>query len=342
MSDMKIPFFRLGVWKHPKYGDLVGDQATFDGFIKNHKDNVLGRPIFVRLGHDKDSGQTFGTAPAEAWVKNIIQEGDTLYALAEPTTSGIADDVKNKRYRFASAEYDPHFINKETGQEVGPTLMAIGLTNEPFLTRLPENVILADQPDMFYLDYKEVRKVSEEKLLQENNTLLTKLADGFNKFIENFKPSPTSGLSDEEKTKLAEIENIKVQLAATQKELSETTVKLSNTEKSAWETTVESRMKDLVNKGIPPVMCDTAKAILLANPAAATTMIKLADDKEISLAEQIFSTLEALPEAHRIKMPQVGTQESHQPGSSEEIKKLADEDVKAMGGTVTEDGKYKF
>lgn len=264
LSALKIPFFRLGAWKHPKYGNIVGDQAAFDSIQKNFRDNVLGRPIFVRLGHDKDGNPTFGTAPAEAWVKDIRQDGDTLYAIAEPTKPQITDDVRNKRYRFSSAEYDPHFINKETGKDVGPTLTAIGLTNEPFLTQLQENVVLADQPDQIYLDYKEVQKMSEKNLLQENNILLTKMVDSFNKFFESVKPLATGGLTDNERAMLSEINNLKVKLAS----------------------------------------------------------------------------LETLSAAQRVNLSQFGSKESDRPGSPEEIKRLADEDVKAMGGKVTKDGKY--
>jgi len=341
LTDLKIPFFRLGVWKHPVYGEITGDQNTFDSFIRNFKSNVLGRPVFIRLGHDRGDGPVFGSAPAEAWVKGIRQEGDTLYAIAEPTTPAIADDVRNRRYRFASAEYNLHYIDKETGREAGPTLAAIALTNEPFLTNLPESVVLAEQPDRIYLDYEEVNEMGDNKLIEENNGLLKKLADSLTKFIENFKPSSTGeGISEEDRKKLGEIDTLKAQLAETQAQLSSTIVKLGASEKTAWEKEVDFRIEGLVAKGIPPVMCQNAKTILLANPAAATTMIKLAEGKEISLAEQIFSTLEALPEEHRIKMTQMGSQQSAKPGSPEEIKKLADEDVKALGGKITEDGKY--
>ncbi|WP_192902972.1 hypothetical protein [Pelotomaculum propionicicum] len=333
-GKLKIPFFKLGSWRHPVYGVIEGTQNKFDSIIGNFRRDVLGRPPYVRLGHTKDGTVTFGDAPAEAWVHDIIQEGDTLFALAHPTNDEVVDAVKSKRYRFASPEYQDHYINKETGSDVGPTLIAIGLTNEPFLTRLPDTVALADPPGTIYLDYEEVKKSMGDEFIK-------KLSEAFTKFFEGLKPAPVAGgLTDEERKKLAEIDTLKVQLADAQRELSETKTKLGVTEMTAWENQIDARLKDLVGKGIPPVMCDAARTILLANPAAGTTMIKLADNKEISLAEQVFSILEALPEEHRIKLAQVGSQESTKPGSPEEIKKMADADVIAMGGKITADGKY--
>lgn len=302
LSELKIPFFRLGKWRHPVYGVIQGTQEKFDAIRSNFKRNVLGRPPFVRLGHTKDEAATYGDAPAEAWVHDIIQEGDVLYALAHPTSDEIVDAVKTKRYRFASPEYQEDYIDKETGASAGPTLVAIGLTNEPFLTRLPDTVALAEQPDKIYQDYEEVRELGD-------NDFIKKLTDAITKFFENFKPAQPSGggLTDEERRKLAEIDELKTKLAQAESRVAAVTG-------DAWKMQVESRLAALVAKGIPPVMCEQAKAILLASPGTAMTMVKLADGKEISLAEQVFATLEALPEEHRVKLAQIGKQDSTKPG----------------------------
>jgi hypothetical protein len=328
LAELKIPFFRLGRWRHPRYGPIEGTQDKFDAIKVNFRRNVLGRPPYVRLGHTRDGAVTYADAPAEAWVHDIIQEGDTLYALAHPTSEQIVDAVRNKRFRFASPEYQDNYINKETGLAVGPALLAIGLTNEPFLTRLPDAVALADPPETIYLDYKEVKEPME-------NDFIKKLSEAVTKFFEGLKPvSATGGMTEEERKKLAEIDNLKVQLAQTQEQLADAA-------RTTWAAQVETRLGALVAAGVPPVMCDQAKAVLLANPAMATTMIKLADNKEISLAEQVFATLDALPKEHRIKLGQTGKQGGDPaPDSPEAVKKMADEDVKAMGGKITEDGKY--
>lgn len=335
-NTIKVPFFRLGKWKHPQYGQLEGTQEKFDSIKENFRKNVLGRPPYIRLGHAKDSAPTFGDAPAEAWVYDIVQEGPVLYALAYPTGDEIVTAIKEKRYRFASPEYQNDYTNKENGQKVGPTLMAIGLTNEPFLTRLPDTVALADNPGLLYLDCDYER---EEKSVDEN-TLIKKFSDALNSFFDKVKTmTPGTTLTDEALSKLGDVDAIKAQLTQTQEQLKLAEGRINAAENTAWTAQVEKRLAELVAKGIPPAMCEPVKAVLMANPAAGTTMIKLAEGKEISLAEQLYGALEALPEEHRIKMAQLGRQEPPV-DSPEAIKKLADEDVRAMGGKVNDDGTY--
>ncbi len=335
-KTIKVPFFRLGNWRHPVYGPLEGTQEKFDAIISNFKKNVLGRPPYIRLGHSKDSAPTFGDAPAEAWVYDVIQEGPVLYALAHATGQEIITAIKDKRYRFASPEYQENYVSKETGTPSGPTLMAIGLTNEPFLTKLPDTVALADHPNELYLDYE----CEKEEVNNVDETLIQKLSEVFTKFVESMKALPAAvGLTDDERQKLSELDTLKTQLSATQEQLKLAETRIGTAENTAWTEKVERRMADLVSQGIPPVMCDQVKSILLASPEAETTMIKLADDKEISLAEQMYAALEALPQEQRIQMAQFGRQE--EPADSPEaIKKLADEDVIAMGGKVNADGTY--
>lgn len=335
-KTIKVPFFRLGKWKHPQYGDLEGTQEKFDAIVANFRKNVLGRPPFVRLGHTKNGAATFGDVPAEAWVCDIVQEGAVLYALAHPTSDALVDAIQTKRYRFASPEYQENYVSPETGNGVGPVLMAIGLTNEPFLTRLPDTVALAENPGAIYLDCTYAK---EEKTVNED-TLVKKLSDAMNSFVEKLKSAvPGTANQDDEARKLADLETIRTQLVQTQEQLKLADARISAAENAAWEARVESRLEALVATGIPPAMCESAKSILLANPAASTTMIKLADGKEISIAEQIYATLEALPKAHRIDLAQIGRQEPPL-DSPEAIKKLADEDVRAMGGKVNDDGSY--
>ncbi len=338
MADktIKVPFFRLGKWKHPGYGPLEGTQEKFDSIISNFKKNVLGRPPYIRLGHSKDGAPTFGDAPAEAWVYDIVQEGPVLYALAHPTGEAIVTAIRDKRYRFASPEYQENYVNKETGAQAGPALMAIGLTNEPFLTRLPDTVALAEHPNELYLDYE----CEKEEVKEVDDTLLKKFSEILTKFVESMKAVPAAvGLTDDERKKLSDVDTLKIQLTAAQEKLTLAESRITAAENSAWTAKVESRLAELVAKGIPPAMCEQVKSILLASPEAETTMIKLADNKEISLAEQMYAALEAMPEEHRIKMAQIGKQEEPV-DSPEAIKKLADEDVIAMGGKVNEDGTY--
>lgn len=145
MEFLKLPIYRLGIWKHPLYGEINIAQNVFDSIMANFEGNQLGRPVYVKIGHQKSNAATFGDEPAEGWVKKLIQDNAILYAIAEPNNQSIIEDILKHRYRFSSAEYEPNYINKETGVNVGPTLSSIALTNEPFITGLPENMVISEQ-----------------------------------------------------------------------------------------------------------------------------------------------------------------------------------------------------
>lgn len=330
---LKIPVGRIGQWKHPKYGTIKMSQQTFDEMIRNFREKTIGRDPFIRIGHDKGNDPTFGGAKAEGWIQDLVQEGDVLYALADPTNPDIAEMVRTKQYRYASPEYEENYRSKEDGSFKGAVLHALALTNEPFLTRLPEARLLADPPDTFYLDFEEV-SLGMDKIDQlldqqkETNGFLRKLADFFmGRKPEDTPPggtTPATPTQTPEQIKLAEMET-----------------KLAETQRALRTAEVERKLAEYVAKGIPPAVIDHYRPILLADNGE--KVVKLEDDKMVSVSEQIYATLDAFPESTRVKLSQMGEQHTPPaPDSPEAVKKLADETMKELGYTVDEQGRYKL
>lgn len=342
---LKIPFFRLGKWKHPLYGEVNITQQTFSEIISNFKSNVLGRPPFVRIGHDKGNAPMFGYAPAEGWVVDIKQEGNILFGEVVPTTPEAEENIKTKRYRFSSAEYTPSGTDKETGNKVGAVLSAIALTNEPFLTKLPEATLLSEKPDLFFMDFAEIKggipgmDSNESKL----DAIIQKLSD----FINHFKPQEKPK-QDELKAKLAEVELQLAKMSEIQNQinlLKETNKSLS--EQVANETgkrklaEVEKQAAEMISSGIYPAMVEQWKALALSE--GGNSLVKLSDGKggevEISQAEAMKNMLLALPVESRIKFDQSGSQSKPKP--EDELKLSCKADIIALGGTIDEKtGKY--
>lgn len=334
---LKIPAGRIGEWKHPRYGSIKMTQQTFTDIIRNFKEKVIGREPFIRVGHDKVDDATFGSAKAEGWITDIVQEGDLLYALADPTNENVAEMVRTKQFRYASPEYQENYRSKEDGSMKGAVLEALALTNEPFLTKLPEARLLADPVDTFYLDHEEVKRMPEKEILDginQTNTLIssftTKLSDFFDKFkAPVVTPDPVVPVVAPVVAPVVNTETVKLaeQVAEQQAQIKQMTV--------------DSALAGYVAKGIPPAVCAQYKPILLAD--SGDKVIKLSDDKTISVSEQIYAALDSFPDAARIKFAQEG-QHGTPPaaGSEEEIKKLADPVMKELGYTITEDGKYKL
>lgn len=337
---MKIPVGRIGKWKHPRYGPIEMSQRTFDEMIRNFRSKAIGRDPFIRIGHDKADDPTFGGAKAEGWITDLVQEGDVLYALADPTNPDVAEMVRSKKYRYSSPEYQENYIDKETGSNVGTVLLALSLTNEPFLTRLPEARLLADPADTFYLDHEEVGNAMEKEVLEElkkSNGLLTnfvnKLSEWFGKGgagsdPNNPTPAPAAAapvVDEATKRQLAEAE-------ARMKALEEENKAIKLAQRTAE---VNAKLQSYINAGIPPAVIDHYRPILLADNGEKT--IKLSDDKIVSVSESIYASLDAFPEAGRVKLSQVG-QSAHppKPGSMEEAIKLAEQDMAELGYTKDE------
>ena len=325
---LKIPFFRLGTWKHPAYGDIKATQKFLSDMMDNFKKNVLGREVFIRLGHDKGGKSTFGDTEAKGWVKELKQEGDVVYAYAEPATPEDEKLVKDKKYRFASAEYTDDYTDKETGNKSGPVLFAIALTNEPFLTRLPEAVVLAEQPDLFFMDYQALSdEGGKEKMNLED--LFKKLSEMFNPFFvkqEKTNEDNTKALADMQK-KLADQEVLNVKLAES----------AANAEVARKLAVLDTKAAAMVAEGIPPVMVATWKQLAASDTGNAT--VKLADGKEATQADAMEAMLLSLPKENRIKLGQAGAQ--GEIPDQDKIKLAAEADVIALGGRIDkETGKY--
>lgn len=346
---LKIPFFRLGKWKHPIYGEVNITAQTFAEIKENFKKNVLGRPPFVRIGHDKPGAQQFGHVPAEGWVTDIKQEGNILYAEVAATTPEAEENIKTKRYRFSSAEYTPSGTDRETGKAVGALLSAIALTNEPFLTKLPEATLLAEHPEVFYLDFSEIK--GDENTMESGKEsvldgIIQKLSEIVNKITPAIKQEPQKQNGMEQK--FAELEQRLAKVDAMQATIEQLTAERqvladqigTETQKRKF-AEVEREAATMVAQGIPPIMVEQWKTLALSVDAGAT--IKLADEKggkvQLSQAEAMKKMLLALPAEHRIKFSQTGTQSVPKP--EEEIKLSCDADVLAMGGAVdAKTGKY--
>ncbi len=332
---LKIPFFRLGTWKHPAYGQIEGNPQMFREMIQNFKSNVLGRPPFVRIGHDKATAPQFGNAESLGWVKDIVEEDGVLYGLADPTSSEVAGLIRNKKYLFASAEYTPNYVDKETGLFKGVVLTAISLTNEPFLTKLPEAVVLSEQLDLFYMDYAladSTKEGEDLRMSDENKNFFQKITDilsGFTKKQEEVQVSTNTQLADMNK-------QMQEQKLLAEKQVTYYENQAKEAEKARCLAEVEKDSAAMVAFGIPPVMVEQWKQLALSEQG--TAAVKLSDGTEISTAQSMKNMLLTMPEDCRVKMGQQGSQ--GQAGEAEKMVLATREDVIAMGGTVTTDGKF--
>lgn len=99
---IEIPIARKGVYRYGKK-KLVFNDAFFDKMIENHKLHVTDYNVALDVRH-KDSPGALGWLDTSdgGWLE---MKGPWLHGYAVPTDDSARDTIKNKRYRYASAEF---------------------------------------------------------------------------------------------------------------------------------------------------------------------------------------------------------------------------------------------
>ena len=106
---------------------------------------------FAALGSDKVidyEHQTLkgGEAPAGGWVGEVFVDPDRgLVAKVREWTNRAQEYLRNKEYRFISPVIDPSHIDTRTGENIGPVLHSVALTNDPLMYWLQPLVSKAAQ-----------------------------------------------------------------------------------------------------------------------------------------------------------------------------------------------------
>jgi phage I-like protein len=120
----KIMLFRVGDYKHPRFGHWNITKQVLEQFIANFRSR--GR-VPIDFDHAPEQG---GSTLAAGWITNLTLEGDELTAEVEWSDVG-AEAIRKKRYLFISPTWNLA-AKDETGAKIGPKLIGAGLTNRPF------------------------------------------------------------------------------------------------------------------------------------------------------------------------------------------------------------------
>lgn len=192
----EIQVLKKGKFSHPFFGQFSIDDKMFDAMVKNFDDRAVGTDINVDFDHQ------FGKAAA--WITGLKKKGEGLFAEIDWTPAG-AESVKNREYRYTSAEFNENFASNEDGKKFGPTLLAVALTNRPFVKGMDPTVQLSEITEDQSME--ELKKLNDRitDLESKNKTL----ADERDAAIEE-KTEVAKKLSEAEK-KVEELEAEKVE-----------------------------------------------------------------------------------------------------------------------------------
>lgn len=141
---LRIPIARLGKWHHPVYGVVKFDEQDFSDIQANFKKNIRGYEPYLRYGHNEKGPGIHDGERALGFLEDLKKEGDVLWGVFNPTNEKVIEEVKNKEYKYASAEIVRNAKDKETGEPITIFLKGQSLTNAPFIPNLPSNEIISN------------------------------------------------------------------------------------------------------------------------------------------------------------------------------------------------------
>lgn len=163
-----IQVLRTGTFYHPQYGKFTIAVADLENMIANFTNKRPKAPTEMVVDFEHMSiAEPPQVAPAAGWVKGLSLEDEALFAAVE-WTEDAADKIRKKEYRFISPEFSLNYRDKETGKSIGATLVAVALTNRPFLEGMLPVVLSEELASAFALS---------ELTLQGINTLIAAEGD---------------------------------------------------------------------------------------------------------------------------------------------------------------------
>lgn len=133
------PWFQVaktGTFFSPVYGKISITADDLTTMYQNFKTKTPLAPTRLPLDYDhlSDEPQKPEDGKAAGWVRDlqVRDNGNTLWCMPD-WTRRAAELINNREYAFVSPFFVTDYMDKVSGQKIGPTLKAIAITNRPFL-----------------------------------------------------------------------------------------------------------------------------------------------------------------------------------------------------------------
>jgi phage I-like protein len=126
-----IQLLKVGEFMHPEVGKVVITKQDLERFADNFSRKV--RKIELAINYEHLRSTAHGTKAA-GWIKEILikADGAELWAVPEWTPEGLKQ-IKDKEFRYISAELFWAYTDNETGMVYERVLKGAALTNYPVI-----------------------------------------------------------------------------------------------------------------------------------------------------------------------------------------------------------------
>lgn len=278
------------------YDKRYGRVSITPAKVQQMADNFGKCPAYevpVKLGHSdgaKSPGKVIAVAAKPEGLEiTMLVDGETAQA------------INDKQYRYMSAEYDEDYHDKKTGEKVGAVLLGAALVNQPAHPyvaplKLADDVTPETPPET--IPEKEKKGMKEVERLEEQARDLRAQLEA----LEARK----SQLEAELKTAREESADTAKKMADLEAQNKSLLEERERAENARNEAEVKVFCDKWTGKGIPPVVLEKVKPLLLAKQSRT---IKLSDDaKDETPTLKFFDELfEGMP---KMPMTQLGNSEA--------------------------------
>ena len=286
------------------YDKRYGRVSITSEKIQQMAENFGKRPAYevpVKLGHDdgaKSPGKVIGVeAKPEGLEITMMVDAETAQA------------INAKQYRYMSAEFDEDYRDKKTGEKVGAVLLGAALVNQPAHPYVAP-LVLAD--DIAPETKSTTTQERNDEHMNELEDLRLQLSD-----MKVQKARAEAELKAEREKSQADL---KAEQEKSSKESEEAAKKIAELEaqnkalfeeRERMETARnEAEVKALCDKwtsqGIPPIVVEKVKPVLLAKTSRTIKLGDSPDDEKPTL--KFFDELfEAMP---KVQLGQTSLQEA--------------------------------
>ncbi|HKO22517.1 MAG TPA: phage protease [Candidatus Eisenbacteria bacterium] len=116
-------------------------RSDLEQIVANWKKYPREIPLDYEHGSAYDG--PVGSAIAAGWLRDLEIQGDALVGTFE-LTDRATEWVSNGEYRLTSSEFNTNYVHPEAQEPIGMYLLAVGLTNRPFVNGLAPMTMLSE------------------------------------------------------------------------------------------------------------------------------------------------------------------------------------------------------
>lgn len=127
---------KVGTFFSPVYGKITISPKDLGTMYTNFKTKTPLPPTQLPIDYDhlSDEPQKPEDGKAAGWVQDLqIRDGGQTLWCQPLWTVRAAQMIASGEYRFVSPFFLTDYLDKVSGQKIGPTLKAVAVTNRPFL-----------------------------------------------------------------------------------------------------------------------------------------------------------------------------------------------------------------